>query len=1261
MSDDVTITVRVNNQTAAGFRDVNGQLRTLDGRFASTAGSMRRSGDGITKSLVDIRASLLSLAPAAVPVAASLAPIVTQAGAAGLALTAFGAAVIPQIGNLKSAADAQGKYSAAVAKYGANSKQAIQAQQQASAAFANMPRATQQASAAYQVMQDKFANFSKSTASFTMAPVEHSFLLLGQILPKLAPMAESTGTQLDRLVKVAAGGVNSSGFDALSKKVSDYANNSLKKAVDGTIHFARVLSEGHMSGPMAQFFDYARQQGPAVKELLSNLASATGNIVEGAAQAGPGLLSIVNALAKMAAAVPPELIGNLMQVYAAFKLIKLAGAGIAAVGGGIASLAGKVAALQAASAAAGGGLAGLKAAFLGLGTAAKATVVVAGITLLAVALSKLSDIGKKAPPDVDRMTTSLGNLGRTGKVSGEALRSYGKDLGGLADSLRTLSRPSNLDKTQQFLTSLVGMDSTPVKEAKQNLDAVDKALASMVKGGKADLAKAAFEDIAKAMEKQGMSSKELKSKLNDYKSALADQALEAKLTAESQGLFGQAAQETQAKLDAQKASADGLRQSLQALNDVNRQGLGGMIGFESAIDAAAEAAKKNAGALTMTHGQLNLNSQKARDAATALQDLADKTDSAAASQREAGASWETVNGVYSRGRSELVKQAQAMGLTKAQAQALADQILKIPSSKSMKLDMRTEDAVTGLNNVIAAMRKTPSSKSVTVKALTSDAVSTLRDLGFKVTKLPDGRFKVTASTKSAKDALAAVQRARDALRDKSITLSARDRASKIARDIRAAIDSVRSKTVTLTTVRHTAGVEGTAGRANKNLSGFAEGGPITGGSGTQDDVPILAMGGEFMVNKRSAQKHRSLLEAINEDKLPKFAKGGSVTKAEKQARSAATSDLTISHFGTMAGYQRSEFRSALAKPDSVSSLVDALNQWRGIIKAATRGGQERTLLRALDSSGRKLLSWEKQLTKVSASLEKAKDKLNSLKDAASQLADSVKSGILSSSNITKAAGADSGQVTINTIMSQMAGDAAKAQGFSTMLASLKKKGLDKGLIQDIANAGVEGGGLETAQALAGASASQIKDLNKLRIQQVSAAGAAGKTAADAMYAASIKAQEKTVKDLTNSQNKLKTSMDRLAASMEKMIERAFAKKAAGGIVGAAASGGLRGGLTWVGEHEPELLDLPVGSRVWSGPDSRRKLAAAQAPWASMLNTPRRSPMAAQTTAGAAAGQPMVVQLVIAGRQLGEVVIDPLRRSIHSRGGDVQAVLGKGGI
>jgi TP901 family phage tail tape measure protein len=60
----------------------------------------------------------------------------------------------------------------------------------------------------------------------------------------------------------------------------------------------------------------------------------------------------------------------------------------------------------------------------------------------------------------------------------------------------------------------------------------------------------------------------------------------------------------------------------------------------------------------------------------------------------------------------------------------------------------------------------------------------------------------------------------------------------------------------------------------------ASGGPITGGSGTKDDVPALLMGGEFVMNKKSVSKYgMNFMNQLNNGNLPKFAKGGSVEES----------------------------------------------------------------------------------------------------------------------------------------------------------------------------------------------------------------------------------------------------------------------------------------------------------------------------------------------------------------------------------------------
>ncbi|QDN58703.1 phage tail protein [Streptomyces sp. S1D4-20] len=1257
MSDEVRITVRVNDQTSAGFRDVNGQLRTLDGRFATTAGSMRRSSDGINRGLVDLKSTLLSLAPAAVPVAASLAPIALHAGAAGLAVASFGAALKPQITSLGDVAKAQDKYAQAVTKYGANSQQAAQAQQFVADQLKGMPAATQSAAMAYSNLRDETKAWSDSLAKFTLAPVEKSFAVVGALLPKLTPMVRGASTQLDRLVTVAGGAVNTSGFDALSKKVGTFANSSLKSATDGAIHFMRVLSEGKSSGPIASFFAYAKAQGPAVKELLTNVAKAVSNLLQGAAQAGPGLLSLVNGFAKLVAALPPSLIGNLMQVYAAFKLIKLAGAGIGAAAEGITSLRTAITGLTTASAAAGGGLAGLRAAFMGLSTATKATLVVAGIAAVVAVFSKLSSMGKSAPPDVDKLTTALGRLGSTGEVTGEAASKFGTHFEKLKSQIDKVLDPSVAESVNNWGHSIWGAlkpgDAT--QEFTESVDAIDTSLANLVKGGKANLAKTALADMIKGMRPDQIA--KFKDKLDGFKSSLADQALEAKWAAQSQGLFGQAAQDTAAKLSAQKASADGLRQSIQALSEAHRSAYDADTKFEAAVDSATKSLKDNG-------KTLDIHTEKGRANRDALSQLASATEDAAAKARDNNAEWSTVQGIYDRGRKSIIDNATAITGNRKEAEKLASTLLTMPSP-TMKLEMRTEDATRGLNSVIAAMKKTPDHKSVTVSALTGDAVGMLRDLGFKVTKLKDGRFKVTASTQSAKDALAAVQRARDGLKDKTITLSARDRASAAARAIQAAINALRSKTVTVTTVREVKAVYSTVGRptsgeggVSKNATGgrvrgyasggdvqmFPNGGYVDGpGSPTSDSILALMGSGaaahvsdtEYVVQSSAVKKYGvGLLDALNAGrlKLAGFATGG-LTAAEKSARGALAGQFGISHFGRMAGYQTTPFEKSLGSPADLGSLTQALNEAASQIRAAFHGRTEARLEKELDSVGKSLIRYDKQLNSVTRSLDSAKTKLDGLKNSASQLSDSVKSNVLSSSSITQ--GVSSGStVTVASLMGGLTQSRDKASAFADALKGLKSKGLSKDLLQQIAEAGVNGGGLETAGALLGASGSEISSINSLQGQIAKAAGAAGKTTSDAVYGAAIKAQEKLVTSLTRQQDKLEKAMSNLAKVMERALAKAVKGKASGGIVGAAASGGLRGGLTWVGEHEPELLDLPVGSRVWSGPDSRRMAGGG---------------------GGGGGERRTVVEFRSSGSDVDEFLVMMIRRAVRRRGGDVQLV------
>lgn len=699
MADPVTITVRVRDATTDGIRAVNRSLQRLE-----------NGTKDMDKSFGSLVGTAISLAPALIPIAASAAPLVAGMGAATLAVGAFGAAIVPQIQAMSEAAEAEKKYTDAVEKHGAASAEAAKAETAYLDAIADMPPATREAAASLSVLKDEYEDWSNSLSDDTMPVVTKSFATLGALFPKMTPLVKGASTELDRFMTIAAGGIQSNGFDRFMDSFADFAETSLAKANSALIHFTRTLDTGKVGGGVSEFMEFARESGPLVGDVLMNLGEALTNLLIASADTGVGMLSLINAFAGLVASIPPEILTRLLQLALAFKAVKMAAAGMAVAGAAMAVVRTQITAAGTAALGAGTRIGMLTLAFGALSRGAKLAVAGTGIGLLVIALMELSQMGKQAPPNVDRLTTSLGKLGDTGKVTGEAAKAFGADLNGLAESLRVLTRPSTTQSIEKWFSDMLGYgDGGPdAKAAKEDIDAIDKALSNLVSGGKPELAAAAADELGKAMARQGMSAEELRGKLDDYKNALADQAFEQKIAAQAMGLFGEQAQEVQAKLAAQQKSADGLTQSINALSNAYLQARGGIRGMEAAIDAVDEAFKKNG-------ETLDNNTEKGRANNEALDALASSTMKAAESARANGDSWETVNKIYDRGRSKLIASADAMGLTREQAVRLADQILRTPD-KTARLKGNMEDLQAKLESAKSQLKRVPDSRKAKVRA-----------------------------------------------------------------------------------------------------------------------------------------------------------------------------------------------------------------------------------------------------------------------------------------------------------------------------------------------------------------------------------------------------------------------------------------------------------------------------------------------------------------------------------------------------------------
>lgn len=726
---------RISAAATNSSTSINRMHRTVADRLAAVSTSTRESGEAFDA----LKGVALSLAPAIIPAAAAMAPLVASTGAAGVAVGVYAAALGPQIKAMGEATEAEKKYNDAVEKSGKRSKEAVAAEDEYRQAMAKLPPETRRAAAGVSILKTEYKEWSDSLAKDTLAPFNKGLALTTGLLPKLAPLVKGSSAELDRMVTILAGGMAAPGVDRLIGKFTQFATGALAKANDGLVHLMRNLDTGKVGGGVSEFMAFARENGPLVGEVLRSVGKALANLLVAGSDVGVGMLQAINAIAGLIAAVPPGAITVFLQLAVALKATQLAAAGMGAARAAVAAFGTQLVAMRTAAAATPGRLAAVGAAVNALSRTAKVAMIGTGIGLLLIGLAQLSTMGQKTAPDVDKLTTSLGNLARTGKITGEAARAFGTDLHGLEDSLRVLARPDIGQGIDRWISNLIKIDTPEIKAAKKDIDAVDKALAGLVKNGQADLASAALQRTGESF--KHLTQSELDKELGDYRSALEDMKFEAELTADSMGMFGAQAQSVQVKLDAQKRSTDGLRQSIIALNEVNRAAVDARAGMEASIDAAAEGSKKYAHALDLTRGGLNLNSEAARAASAILNDLARKTEENVTSARDSGQSWEYAKGQYDRGRDALIRAADSMGLSRQEAIRYADQIMKTPN-KTAYIRGNVQDLETKLTHAKNQLSRVPDSRKAEVRARIEQLEAALR----KARGLLDGINGKTSTT-----------------------------------------------------------------------------------------------------------------------------------------------------------------------------------------------------------------------------------------------------------------------------------------------------------------------------------------------------------------------------------------------------------------------------------------------------------------------------------------------------------------------------------
>jgi hypothetical protein len=219
---------------------------------------------------------------------------------------------------------------------------------------------------------------------------------------------------------------------------------------------------------------------------------------------------------------------------------------------------------------------------------------------------------------------------------------------------------------------------------------------------------------------------------------------------------------------------------------------------------------------------------------------------------------------------------------------------------------------------------------------------------------------------------------------------------------------------------------------------------------------------------------------------------------------------------------------------SAATLRTAAARMTGYLRTALggrAGGINAVLTRDVGRINKLMVSRDAVVKKLAA----AQGTLNGLLTAAAKVKDDIAAKVRESFQLFGGTGASEG---VEGITQRLSRALATAQQFAADVAKLKARGLAKGLMEQLAEAGPTAGAA-MAKLLAGSTDAQLAQLNTLAGQLGTVADQTGATVADALYGAGIKAAQGLVAGLTSQQKQIEAVMLAIAKGMQTAIKRAL--------------------------------------------------------------------------------------------------------------------------
>ncbi|MBM9621033.1 phage tail tape measure protein [Streptomyces zhihengii] len=402
---------------------------------------------------------------------------------------------------------------------------------------------------------------------------------------------------------------------------------------------------------------------------------------------------------------------------------------------------------------------------MGLG---KVGLIVAGMALVGEGVQYLTRRFGEAPASVAKMTQSMVDFAQKGRAVGEMSRVFGENMDGLGEAVQRIAHPTGMERFNNAMDEIftLGMaDPIKLAEAREQIKAIDEGLAALVASGATEAAATNFRAFAAEAEKGGTSTEKFRTLLPGYTDALATADTQSKLAADGQGELADATSMAADEMQDTRTEAERLADALNTLNGVSISAAQSEIGFRGSLADLTATVKENGQSMDIT-------SEAGRKVKGAFLDAADAAMEHAQAVAEQQGSVEAGNTALEKDIRLLRETMKAAGFGKEAIDQLTASYLQVPDTVSTRMDTNVKTAVGELEGLQQKIKNTKG-KSVTLNALTATAEKNLKDLGFKVTHMKDGKVKVDLPTGGTRAAITSIQRWLDAIRSKTVTVTTR--------------------------------------------------------------------------------------------------------------------------------------------------------------------------------------------------------------------------------------------------------------------------------------------------------------------------------------------------------------------------------------------------------------------------------------------------------------------------------------------------------